>query len=149
MVKQYLILSGMMNVEQAEYQKPDGNLNICYDLAAKDKKLRYYNWIRRDMLPEKDIFQVKFAGFGLTAIHRSILEKYQFAADGIFKGKDMKFGASLDFVFCWWCHENQIPIFLDKRIDMQHLRASGTHQVGIRKPQIIYKEFGKYASLEM
>jgi hypothetical protein len=56
--------------------------------------------------------QVKFAGFGLTAIHRRIVERYEFAGDGIFKGKGMQFGASLDFVFCWWCHENQIDILL-------------------------------------
>lgn len=130
------VLSGMMNVDQHEYLKEDGNLNICYELALKDKKLRYYNWIKRNELPDKEFFQVKFAGFGLTAIRRDIIERYEFAGDGIFKGKGMSFGASLDFVFCWWCHENQVPVWVDSKIDMQHLRTSGTHQVGTRHPRI-------------
>lgn len=137
------VLSGMMNVDQHEYQKPDGNLNICYELALKDKKLRYYSWITRNILPEKEFFQVKFAGFGLTAIRRDIIEKYEFAGDAIFKGKGMQFGASLDFVFCWWCHENNVPIWVDQKIDMQHLRLSGTHQVGERSPKVYFCEYGK------
>lgn len=143
--KHYDVLSGMMNVDQHEFSQKNGNLNICYELALKDKKLRYYSWITRNNLPEKDIFQVKFAGFGLTAIHRSIIEKYQFAGDAIFKGKGMEFGASLDFVFCWWCHENQVPVFVDKRIDMFHMRLSGMSQVGSRNPRVYFWEQGKEA----
>lgn len=141
----YPVISGMMNVDQHEYNEPNGNLNICYELALKDKKLRHYSWLTRQNLPEKEVFQVKFAGFGLTAIRRDIIEKYQFAGDAIFKGKGMEFGASLDFVFCWWCHENNAPIFVDRKIDMQHLRISGTSQVGSRNPRIYFCEQGKEA----
>jgi len=128
----YEVISGMMNVDQHEYLKEDGNINICQALALKDRKLRVYDWYKRNTLPDKDIFPVKFAGFGLTAIRRDIIEKIEFWGDGIFRDKGMKFGASLDFVFCWNCHELGIPIFADKRIDMQHLRTSGRHQVGER-----------------
>jgi hypothetical protein len=134
------VISGMMNVDQHEYMIENGNLNICQTLALKDKKLRYYDWYKRENLPDKTIFQVKFAGFGLTAIRRDIIEQIEFAGDGIFKGKGMEFGASLDFVFCWNCHERNIPIFVDKRIDMQHLRISGRHQVGERYPQIWFND---------
>ena len=130
------VISGMMNVDQHEYMKKNGNLNICETLALKDKKLRYYDWYKRETLPNKDIFQVKFAGFGLTAVRRDIVEKIYFAGDGIFKERGMQFGASLDFVFCWHCHEKNIPIFVDKRIDMQHLRASGISKVGERHSEI-------------
>lgn len=128
------VLSGWMNVDQHEYNQPDGNINICYELAIKDKKLRHYNWIKRGELPDKEYFQVKFAGFGLTAIRRDVIEKIEFAGDGIFKGHGMSFGASLDFVFCWNCHELGIPVWVDRKIDLQHLRTSGEHQVGKRKP---------------
>ncbi len=134
----YPVISGMMNVDQHEYMIPDGNLNVCYELALKDKKLRYYNWIKRKELPEKEFFQVKFAGFGLTAIRRDVISKIEFAGDGIFKGHGMQFGASLDFVFCWNCHEQNIPVWVDRTIDMQHLRTSGEHQVGKRKAVIDY-----------
>lgn len=136
----YPVISGMMNVDQHEYMVDDGSLNICYELALKDRKLRYYNWIKRNQLPEDDIFQVKFAGFGLTAIRRDIVERIEFAGDGIFKDKGMKFGASLDFVFCWNCHVMGIDVFVDKRIDMKHLRTSGEHQVGKRKCEIWHND---------
>lgn len=132
----YPVLGGMMNVDQHEYLKEDGNLNICHELALKDRKLRYYNWIKRKDLPKQNIFQVAFNGFALLAIRRDIIEEIEFAGDGVFKDKGMKFGASLDFVFCWDMYKREIPIFVDKRIDLQHLRISGTHQVGIRKPEI-------------
>lgn len=131
-IDSYAVISGMMNVDQHEYMKDDGNLNICQTLGLKDRKLRSYDWYKRNTLPTDDIFPVKFAGFGLTAIRKDVVEKIEFWGDGLFTGKGMKFGASLDFVFCWNCHENNIPIFVDKRIDMQHLRTSGFHQVGKR-----------------
>ncbi|UVF62440.1 glycosyltransferase [Nitrososphaeria virus YSH_922147] len=130
------VLSGMMNVDQHEYNLENGNLNICQCLALKDRKLRQYDWMKRRDLPSDNIFQMKFSGFPLMAIRRDVVSLTPFAADGVFKGKDMKFGASLDFVFCWFCHEMGIPIFVDKRIDMQHLRTSGIHQAGERKKEV-------------
>ena len=129
----------MMNVDEKDY--PGGNLNITMELALRDKKLRYYNWLTRKDLPDKDVFPVKFAGFGLTCIRRDIVELLPFATDSIFRGKGMQFGASLDFVFCWYCHEYGIPIYVDKRIDMLHLRNRGRHKVGERKPVIDFIPF--------
>ena len=64
------------------------------------------------------------------------MEKFDFAGDGYYKGHGMKFGASLDLVFAWDCHDYNIPQYCDKRIKMQHLRTHGTHQVGLRKPKV-------------
>ena len=130
----FAVISGMMNVDEKDY--PNGNLNICSCLALKDKKLRHYDWLDLTRLPKDDIFLVKFAGFGLTAIRRDIVEMFPFATDSIFKGKGMQFGASLDFVFCWYCHEYNVPIYVDKRIFMHHLRTHGKHQAGERKREI-------------
>lgn len=130
----YPVISGIMNVDQNEYQLPYGNLNICHELALKDRRLRQYNWIKRRDLPEEDIFPVKFSGFPLMAIRRDVVKMTPFAADGVYKGKPMNLGASLDFVFCWFCHEKGIPIYADKRINMQHLRISGRMQIGEREP---------------
>ena len=126
----------MMNVDQEEYQDQWGNLNICYELAMQNRKLRYYSWIKRNELPKEDIFEVKFAGFGLTAIRRDIVELLPFHTDSVFKGTGVESGASLDLVFCWYCYEKGIPIYVDQRIDMKHLRTSGTHQAGERKKEI-------------
>ena len=57
------------------------------------------------------------------------MDKIMFDADRVFEGKPPDHGASLDTVFCWYCKERQIPIFVDKRISMTHLRRSGTMRV--------------------
>lgn len=132
----FAVISGMMNVDQQEYMDQWGNLNICPVLAFKDRKLRYYDWYKRNTLPDKDIFKVAFAGFGLTAIRRDIVEMIPFHTDSIFKGTGVASGASLDLVFCWYCYEMGVPVYVDQRIDMQHLRISGHHQAGERKKEI-------------
>ena len=132
--RSFAVISGMMNVDEKDY--PDGNLNICSVLALKDKKLRHYDWLDKTRLPKDDIFPVKFSGFPLMAIRRDIVKMFPFATDSIFKGKGMQFGASLDFVFCWHCHEYGVPIVVDQRIFMKHLRTHGTHQAGERKKEI-------------
>lgn len=134
--RSFAVISGMMNVDQQEYNDQWGNLNICHELAFKDRKLRYYSWIKRNELPTPDIFPVGFAGFGLTAIRRNIIEKIPFHTDSVFKGTGVASGASLDLVFCWYCYEYGVPIVVDQRIDMQHLRISGTHQAGERKKEV-------------
>ena len=73
----FAVISGMMNVDEKDY--PDGNLNICSVLALKDKKLRHYDWLDKTRLPKDDIFIVKFAGFGLTAVRRDIVKMFPFA----------------------------------------------------------------------
>jgi hypothetical protein len=170
------VISGYMNVDEKDY--PDGYHNIAYDLALQDRKLRYWNWLMPKDLPKSNIFRVKFAGFGLTAIRRDIMEQYTFAGDGYIRdprvaefeqklmdmengglketpeyddaagqldnilreGIHMK-GASLDLVFAWDCHWGNIPIYCDKRIKMQHLRAHGTHRIGERPSRAyLYKD---------
>jgi hypothetical protein len=132
----FAVISGMMNVDQQEYNDQWGNLNICYELAMQNRKLRYYSWIKRNELPKDDIFQVKFAGFGLTAIRRDIVELLPFNTDSVFKGTGVASGASLDLVFCWYCYENKVPIYVDQRIDMKHLRVSGQSQAGERNKEV-------------
>ena len=143
---QFAVISGVMNVDQSDYSKPEGFLNICYELALKDRKLRSYSWIKRKDLPKEDKFLVKFSGFPLMAIRRDIVQMTPFAADGLYKGKDMHFGASLDFVFCWFCHEHGIPIYADKRIDMYHLRTSGRMQLGEKEKRTEFIPFNTNSS---
>lgn len=130
----YKILGGMMNVDQHEWRTSDGNLNICYQLGVTDRVSRFYDWIKRDALPKEDIFRVAFNGFGLLAIKRSIIEGYEFATDGIWRGPNPgpEKGASVDYVFCRHMADKGIPIFVDKRIDMRHYRLLGRNKVGLK-----------------
>ncbi len=131
------IFSGMMNVDQEEYMDQWGNLNICPNLPSKNRRERSYEWYKRNTLPAQDIFQVSFAGFGLTAIRRDVVERFTFDTDSIYKGNGPASGASLDLVFCYNCQDKAYPIYVDQRIDMKHLRTSGTSQVGIREKEIL------------
>ena len=134
------VISGMMNVDEVDWEDQWGNLNICYELATKDRKVRFYNWVKANALPLEDIFRVMFAGFGLTAIRRDIVEEegFNFASDGVFRGTGIENGASLDLVFAWYCLEKGIPQYCDQRIHMHHLRNHGRMKVGEREREVIY-----------
>lgn len=126
------VVSGFMNVDQNEKVF----VNLCQELAEKNKKVRRYEWITRDQIPDKPFFQVKFSGFPLMAIRRDVVKKFVFKADAIFKGMGMEFGASLDLVFCWDCFEAGIPIWVDTKIDLHHLRSMGSMMIGQTAPKI-------------
>jgi hypothetical protein len=133
--KDYPVLSGMMNVNQSDTEI----VNLTTIMPSKQRSGRYYRFIKRQELEgSEDIFQVAFSGFPLMAIRRDIVEKFNFDADRIYQGLDGSRGASLDLVFCWNCQENDIPVWADKRIDMKHLRKSGTKYVGIKPSEVIY-----------
>jgi len=127
----YPVLSGMMNVEQSDTEI----VNLTILLPSKDRKIRAYQSLKRSELPD-DIFRVGFSGFPLMAIRRDIIERYDFPADRIFEGLSPDRGASLDLVFCHWCNDNDIPIRVDKRIDMKHLRRSG--RLRLKKADRLY-----------
>lgn len=127
----YPVLSGMMNVEQSDTE----NVNLTITLPTKNRKGRTYQWLRRSDLPD-GIFPVGFSGFPLMALRRDVVEAYDFPADRVFEGLAPDRGASLDLVFCHWCQENNIPIMVDKRIDMKHLRKSG--RMRLKKTDRLY-----------
>ncbi len=135
----YPVLSGMMNVDEDDKT----HVNLTDTLPIKGRQHRAYQWYRREFLPKEDIFQVAFSGFPLMAIRRDIVKPYIFAADKVFAGLPPHRGASLDLVFCWYCKENSIPVMADKRINMLHLRKSGTMRVGKKHPKAIFWEYGK------
>jgi len=135
----YPVLSGMMNVEQTDTE----DLNISWTLPIKDRKHRQYKWItRKELKSQEDIFEVAFSGFGLTAIRRDVVDKIMFDADRVFEGLPPDRGASLDTVFCWYCKERDIPIHVDKRIIMKHLRKSGRHRLHKTDRLIFWAEGG-------
>jgi len=131
----YPVLSGLMNVDLDD----EVFVNLSMSLPMKDRKLRKYSWMtRREVFVKEDIFQVAFSGFPLMAIRRDIVKKLSFDADRVFKGLPPHRGASLDFVFCWYCQEQEIPVMVDKRIDMLHLRTAGGLKVSKENQKLMY-----------
>jgi len=137
--KDYPVISGMMNVEKDDFNF----LNLCEKLPIKNRKMRKYVWIRRADVNWKDlIFQVAFSGFPLMAIRRDVVEKVPFDADRVFEGKTPDRGASLDLVFCWYCNEKDIPIMVDRRIDLIHLRTKGRLMINKFPTKILFQKSG-------
>jgi hypothetical protein len=134
-----LVLGGMMNVE--EYDYPNGDLAISNELHIWGGM----KWFTKKTLPNSNIFQVKFNGFCLMAIRRDIVENFEFTADCYMRDKnaDKAFGANYDLVFCYYCQKNNIPIYVDRRIFMKHLRRSGKTQLGEKDPSIVLNSYVK------
>jgi len=130
----YPVLSGIMNVDLDDKVF----VNICHTLPTKQRRGRKYNWITRDLLPEWDIFQAEFSGFPLMAIRRDIVERFEFRGDRVFEGLPPTRGASYDLVFCWDCKENGIPIYVDSRIDMLHLRTKGGCVINKEEQKVVF-----------
>jgi len=131
----YPVLSGLMNVDLDDKTW----VNLSMSLPMKNRRLRSYSWLNREQLFVKDnIFQVAFSGFPLMAICRDVVKSLSFDADKVFEGLPPHRGASLDFVFCWYCQERDIPIMVDKRIDLLHLRTAGGLEVGKHQKQLIF-----------
>ena len=133
--KDYPVLAGIMNVNEADY--PNGNYAISHELDIWGE----VKWIKN--LPKDNIFQVKFNGFCLMAIRRDIVERYEFVAQNYMRDKraGKGDGGSFDLVFCYWCENNCIPIFVDKRINMKHLRQSGRTRLGEEKPTLVLNSY--------
>jgi len=136
----YPVVSGIMNVDLDDKVF----VNLSMSLPMKNRKLRQYCWMtRRELFVKDNVFQVAFSGFPLMSIRRDIVEKVPFDADKVFEGKPPTNGASLDFVFCWYCQEKDIPIMVDKRIDLLHLRTKGGLIFKAGNPRLEYWKYGQ------
>jgi hypothetical protein len=65
---------------------------------------------------QKPIIRTHWQGFPLTGIRRDVLEEIKLKTN-------MK-GSSVDDVFCWDCIQNEIPMWTDLRIRMNHLKIN-------------------------
>jgi len=136
----YPVLSGLMNVDLDD----EVFVNLTMSLPMKNRRLRQYSWMtRRELFVKEDIFQVAFSGFPLMCIRRDIVKRIPFDADRVFEGKPPENGASLDFVYAWYCEEHNVPVMVDKRIDLLHLRTKGGLMLNSKRKHTIFWEHGK------
>lgn len=125
----YPVLSGMCNVDDAS--NTEVNITPLKHIPKEDIVFRQYVWMsaKSKRLRKGEIFQVGFAGFGFFAIRRDIVEQIPFRTD--------ETGCCIDTFFCWDCHKAKIPIYVDPKINMLHLKvADGEYQnfgVGTKK----------------
>ena len=102
------IISGLFNVDMAENRQ---YWNICLETPEKD-----YKWVKKGDV--SGMVQVKFAGFPLMAIHKSVYKKYNFYIENYHNN-------ATDKRFCKWCEDNNIPIWVNTNNEMYHMRYHG------------------------
>lgn len=115
----YPVFSGMCNLDCIHPTL----MNICIDIAPNVfRKLRRYYWVHSTEIPQ-GILKVKFSGFPFMFIHRSVVERIPLTGDSPHdvnrRGIEP---TSFDTAFCWECDQKGIPIYVDTRVNMLHLR---------------------------
>jgi hypothetical protein len=73
---------------------------------------------------EKPIIRTFWQGFPLICIRRDVLEQITFRNDHEFNDLPKEAGCCLDDMFCYDCLQNEIPMFTDLRIRMNHLKIN-------------------------
>jgi hypothetical protein len=115
----------------------------------RDDRFRYFEKFEdyfwhdelRPQYKEKPIIRTMWQGFPLTCIRRDVLEEIKFRNDSEFNGLPKDAGCCMDDVFCWDCIQNEIQMFTDLRIRMNHLKINdnNTRMLFVnKKPEILY-----------
>jgi hypothetical protein len=127
----HAVLCGVCNIDKLPVNLNQLAITPLKHVPNVDVVMRRYVWIstKSKRIRKGEIFQVGYAGFPLFAIRRDIVEMIPFRYDGI---------CCIDVFFCWDCHRAEVPIFVDPKINMLHLKISdGNYQdyhVGQKKP---------------
>jgi hypothetical protein len=133
----FACVSGLCNVDSKD-PKTIYNITELENLPDANPGKRRYIWITEAIIKARhsiEPFRVGYAGFPLMAISKHVANKIPFRNDG---------GCCIDVMFCWDCAQNNIPIFVDPKINMLHLkREDGLYEeykVGQNKPFIYIQE---------
>jgi hypothetical protein len=134
----YPVISGMCNVDTTKLKD---FVAIAKNLPDREylNNPRFYDWYHiNDIKKLKDpIIQVAFAGTPLMCISREILEEIEFRPDGDWNQNPGE-GHSQDLCFCHALTERKIPIMVDTRVNMLHLRYGAPLMNGKLLPMLIY-----------
>lgn len=133
---EYDNISGVSNVDLELYQN---HWAFCQELPKIAHEERVFPWVKMD--EDKGIRQVKHSGFQLFAMSRRVLKKFDIAGDELYL-PGVPPGFSTDLV---WSHQMaaaNIPIYVDTRINMFHLRYEGEMLAGKLGKQVLFKPKG-------
>lgn len=122
------VVSGMSNVN---LDKPDMMNIMIGSIPSKTQKSREpFSWNKFSDF-ESVITPVLFSGFPCMVIRRDVVEKIDFDSEGKIEGNDPNSVGNLDIIFCHNCNDEKIPIHVDKRARMLHLRNVVALRVGL------------------
>lgn len=117
----FQVCGGFCNVDQ-DWYKEYMNISLKPFKPDETDQFRYFekfeDYFWHDKLKpeyqEKPIIRTMWQGFPLTCIRRDVLEEIKIKPN-------MK-GYAVDDAFCWDCIQNEIPMYTDLRIRMNHLK---------------------------
>jgi hypothetical protein len=132
------VVSGMCNVD-SKHSKSSLNITTPENLPHANPRLRRYEWITTESMErrtDKEPFKVGYSGFPLMAIDKDVLAELPFRNDG---------QCCIDVMFCWDCAQRNIPIYVDPKINLLHLkREDGDYEAyhkGSRDPFMYLQEY--------
>lgn len=145
-VKDHDVYGPVCNVDKGKYEN---KLACCIKLPSIKFEFRNYRWVQEEarqyfLNTGIDTLKVKFNGLTFCFIKRKILERYTFSTlpfesdeEPIWK---VRGGWACDLAFCHYCDFNNIDIFVNLRIKLNHLRYAGKLQIGIKEEKITFIE---------
>lgn len=121
------VLSGICNAYCRTEAEIATKTDVCVDKPlARDRRERVINVDDRHSL-KRGIIRVKYVGLSLIFIRRDVVERFPFEGD--LKYQDirrvrpyLRYNMNSDAMFCNNCIDRDIPIMVDTRIFMFHLR---------------------------
>jgi hypothetical protein len=133
----FMVVSGMCNVD-SKSAKSSLNITTPENLPHANPRYRRYEWVTLEAMErrtDKEPFKVGYSGFPLMAIDKDILTKLPFRNDGV---------CCIDVMFCWDCHNIGVPVYVDPKINLVHLkREDGNYEAygrGSREPFMYLQE---------
>lgn len=118
------VLSGICNLSMVSGM--ENIINICIEQMPNivRTKKRDFKFPKLSELP-KGLLQVKFSGFPFMFIRRDIVEKIDFESDRKHNPYRINpLNRGFDLPFCYNCDQLGIPIHVDTRVLMLHLRGA-------------------------
>ena len=143
----YEVYGPVCNVDKGKYEN---KLACCNKLPKIKYEFRIYRWVQEEA---RQYFlnhgikhhKVKFNALAFCFIKREILEKYKFTTLPYETDErpiwEKRGGYACDLAFAHYCDFAHIPMVVDLRIKLNHLRYGGKLQVGIKEPKIIFNSY--------
>jgi hypothetical protein len=138
----YPAIGGICNNHYETTGRRSNEFNVAWTLAGPG----WYWWtgeeIADNIKKKGPIHKVEFLGFGFIFIRRDIVEAMEF------RGAMDSGNAAFDLGFAFDCKERNIPIHVDLRVNMDHLKWRAGYAVyenwGMDKGNPPYCSFQKY-----
>jgi hypothetical protein len=140
----FQVISGACNVDNGHY-KNCLNVTPTYLInPTSPPEGHYKKWLKIQEAEEivsqgYSLYEVKFSGFPLMFIRRDVVEILPF--------RDYN-GCCIDSTFCSDCVMLEIPIYVDLRVIMKHLKIDNvavdeSFGTGKKEPQVVFEPYCK------